>query len=446
MKCTAEAARIVRDAAEAAGAPPGLIQWIDKPTVSLSQALMQSPDVKLILATGGPAMVHAAYTSGHAALGVGSGNTPAIIDATADIQMAVSSIMLSKTFDNGMICASEQSVIIEDSIYEQARAEFVKRGAHILSQEEVKNAGQKIMVNGKLNVEIVGQPLTKLQGILGISPMPAGSRVIVGEVSEVGHHEPWSTEKLSPILAMYRASDFDAAVKLAAKLVDFAGAGHTSVLYTSPENSAHIRKFQETVNTVRMLINTPASQGAIGDVFNFHLDPSLTLGCGSWGDTSVSANVTPTHLLNYKNVVSRRENMLWFRVPPKIYFKGGALELGLRELKGKQRAFIVTDKPLFDLGVTNGITSVLDSIGVRHQVFYDVEPDPTLATVRAGLHEILLFKPDVIIAIGGGSPMDAAKARSARPEPPKLPPPVVLHLQQPLFLTALAWSPLPPLR
>lgn len=257
VKCTAEAARIVRDAAEKAGAPPGLIQWIEKPTVSLSQALMQSPDIKLILATGGPAMVHAAYTSGHAALGVGSGNTPAIIDASADIQMAVSSIMLSKTFDNGMICASEQSVVVEDSIYEQVRSEFAKRGAHILTQAEVKTAGEKIQVNGKLNVDIVGASVAKLTGILGLSNVPSGTRMFIGEVSEVGHHEPWSTEKLSPILAMYRASDFNAAVTLAAKLVDFAGAGHTSVLYTSPENTAHIRKFQETVNTVRMLINTP---------------------------------------------------------------------------------------------------------------------------------------------------------------------------------------------
>ena len=409
VKCTAEAARIVRDAAEAAGAPPGLIQWLEKPTVPLSQALMQSPDIKLILATGGPAMVHSAYSSGHAALGVGSGNTPAIIDETADLQMAVSSIILSKTFDNGVICASEQSIVVVDSVYDTVRRELIKRGCHILSKEEAVTAGKKIHIDGRLNADIVGQSIAKLTGILGLTGVPPGTRVLIAEVSEVGKQEPWSVEKLSPLLAMYRAKDFNDAVKIAAKLVDFAGAGHTSVLYTNPQNRENIRVFEESVNTCRMLINTPAAQGGIGDVYNFALDPSLTLGCGSWGDTSISANVSPANLLNYKSVAARRENMLWFRVPPKVYFKGGALNLGLREMEGKQRAFSVTDKPLFDIGVTNNITHILESIGVKHQIFYDVEPDPTLATVRAGLHEISLFKPDIIIAVGGGSPMDAAK-------------------------------------
>jgi len=354
-------------------------------------------------------MVHAAYSSGHAALGVGSGNTPAIIAGDADIQMAVSSVLLSKQFDNGMICASEQSVVVVDSVYDQVRAEFIKRGAHFLTPAETVSAGQKIAPGGRLNVDIVGQSVQKLSTVLGLNNVPKGARIIIGEVSEVGKQEPWSTEKLSQLLAMYRVPDFHAAVATAGKLVDLFGAGHTSVLYTNPDNHDQIREWQTHVKTVRMLINTPASQGAIGDVFNFHLDPSLTLGCGSWGDTSVSANVNPTMLLNIKNVVSRRENMLWFRVPPKVYFKGGALELGLKELKGKQRAFIVTDKPLYDMKVTDPVVALLDSVGVRSNIFYDVEPDPTLATVRRGLHELLNFKPDVIIALGGGSPIDAAK-------------------------------------
>ena len=408
IRSTCDAARIVRDAAEKAGAPKGLINWLEKPTLALSQALMASPDIKLILATGGPAMVHAAYSSGHPALGVGSGNTPAIIDETADIEMAVSSIIVSKTFDNGMICASEQSAVVVDSVYDAVHAEFEKRGAYFLTPEETVAAGKKIYANGRLNVDIVGQSVEKLAAMFGIT-VPQGTRVIIGEVDRVGKDEPWSTEKLSPLLAMYRRSSLETAVETAGALVDFAGAGHTSVLYTNPNNSRAIKLFESKINTCRMLINSPAAQGGIGDVYNFALDPSLTLGCGSWGDNSVSTNVTPMNLLNIKTVALRRENMLWFRVPPKIYFKGGALDLALRELKGKKRAFIVTDKPLYDLGVCNTITKTLDHVGVAHTIFYDVEPDPTLLTVRKGLAQLNLFQPDVIIAIGGGSPMDAAK-------------------------------------
>ncbi len=406
---TIEAARIVRDAAEKAGAPKGLISWLEQPSLAMSQALMQHPDVKLILATGGPAMVHAAYSSGHPALGVGSGNTPAIIDETADVEMAVSSIILSKSFDNGMICASEQSVVVVESMVDKVKAEFEKRGAYILTPEEAKAAGAKmILPGGKLNVDIVGQSIEKLAALFGIS-VPKGTRIIIGEAREIGPAEPWAYEKLSPLLGFYRAANFDDAVSKAAALVDFAGAGHTSVLYTNPQNKAAIRTFEARVNTCRMLVNSPAAQGAIGDVFNFHLDPSLTLGCGSWGDNSVSTNVTPLNLINIKTVATRRENMLWYRVPPKVYLKGGCLEPALRELKGKKRAFLVTDKPLYDLGVLDPVTKILDSIEVHHTTFFDVEPDPTLATVRKGLNIINQYQPDVIIAIGGGSPMDAAK-------------------------------------
>jgi acetaldehyde dehydrogenase / alcohol dehydrogenase len=410
VQSTLAAARVVREAAEAAGAPKGLIGWLERPTLALSQALMQHPDIKLILATGGPAMVHAAYSSGHPAVGVGSGNTPAIIDDTADVTMAVSSILASKTFDNGVICASEQSVVVMDSVYDQTRAEFEKRGAYFLTPEEVISCGKKIILaKGKLNVDIVGQSVEKLATLFGIK-VPKGTRCLIGEVTEVGPDEPWAYEKLSPILACYRRPTFDAAVETAAALVDFAGAGHTSVLYTNTQNKAHIKQFELRINTCRMLINTPAAQGGIGDLYNFALDPSLTLGCGSWGDNSVSTNVTPMSLINIKTVAARRENMLWFRVPPKVYLKGGCLEPSLRELKGThKRAFIVTDKPLYDLGVMNQVTKVLDSINVEHTIFYDVEPDPTLNTVRKGLAQLLLFKPDVIIAVGGGSPMDAAK-------------------------------------
>jgi acetaldehyde dehydrogenase/alcohol dehydrogenase len=427
-RSTAEAANVVLDAAIAAGAPEHLIGWIDEPTVELSQALMQHPDVKLILATGGPGMVKAAYSSGHPSLGVGAGNTPAVIDTTADIQTAVSSILLSKTFDNGMICASEQSVIVVDAIYDQVKQEFSDRGAYFLSPEETLKVGHILLKDGHLNPAIVGQSVGAIAQLAGIglvclehqgrhreqtersNPLPCTlPKVLIAEVEEIGSNEPFSYEKLSPVLAMYRASGFLDAVQKAKQLVEFGGQGHTSVLYINPAYVDDITYFKNSVKTSRVLINTPSSQGAIGDLYNFKLDPSLTLGCGTWGGNTVSDNVTPHHLLNIKTVSERRENMLWFRVPPKIYFKYGCLSVALRELAGKQRAFIVTDKPLFDLGLVDKLTTVLDEIGVKHDVFHDVEPDPTLSNVNKGLEQLRRYQPDVIIAIGGGSPMDAAK-------------------------------------
>jgi acetaldehyde dehydrogenase/alcohol dehydrogenase len=406
--CTIAAAKIVLEAAVKAGAPAGIIGWIDQPSVELSQALMQHPCINLILATGGPGMVKAAYSSGRPSLGVGAGNTPALIDETAHIKMAVSSIILSKTFDNGMICASEQSVIVVDSIYEEVRQEFIDRGAYLLSPEEREKVAEILLKDGHINPDIVGQSVEKLAAIAGIY-VPEDTRLLIGEVENIGLEEPFSYEKLSPILAMYRAKDFEDGVKKAEKLVLFAGRGHTAVLYTSPSNREHIKRFEDNVETARVLINTPSSQGAIGDIYNFRLDPSLTLGCGTWGGNSISENVEPTHLLNIKTVAERRENMLWFRVPPKVYFKYGSLPIAIRELAGKKRAFIVTDKPLFDLGVTAALEEVLEEIGITVNIFYDVEPDPSLETVERGLNVINTFNPDVIIAIGGGSPMDAAK-------------------------------------
>ncbi|HAZ47118.1 MAG TPA: bifunctional acetaldehyde-CoA/alcohol dehydrogenase [Cyanobacteria bacterium UBA11371] len=406
--CTIEAAKIILQAAVAAGAPENIIAWIDEPSVPLSQALMQHPDISLILATGGPGMVKAAYSSGRPSLGVGAGNTPAVIDSTAHLKLAVSSIILSKTFDNGMICASEQSVIVVDDVYEEVKREFIARGAYFVTPEEREKLGNQIIVNGHLNAEIVGQPVQKLAELAGFS-IPEDTRVLIGEVEKIGKDEPFAFEKLSPILAMYRAKDYEDAVEKAEQLVEFGGRGHTAVLYTSPANTEHIKRFEDKVQTARVLINTPSSQGAIGDLYNFRLDPSLTLGCGTWGGNSISENVEPSHLLNIKTVAERRENMLWFRIPPKVYFKSGALPVAIRELAGKRRAFIITDKPLYDLGVTNTLEQALDEIGLKYDIFYDVEPDPSLETVQRGLELINTFQPDVIIAMGGGSPMDAAK-------------------------------------
>eukprot|EP00887_Chlorella_sp_A99_P006620 scaffold3.g6620.t1 len=417
---TTEAARIVRDAAIKAGAPEDIISWVENPSMPISQALMTSPEVSMILATGGPGMVRAAYSSGHPAVGVGAGNTPAVIDDGANVQMAVSSVLLSKagvlplaTFDNGVICASEQSVVVVDKAYDAVRAEFERRGAYFLNEEEKEKVRKRIIVDGHLNAEVMGQSPQRLAEIFGIT-VPAWAKVLIGEVSRekegwrdippalnrlgkcgwvtvIGDSEPFSKEKLCPVLGMYRARDFDAAVDMADQLINLYGAGHTSVLYTNPLNREHIQQFNRTVG--------------LGDVYNFHLDPSLTLGCGSWGSTSVSANIGPFNLLNIKSGIERRENMLWFRVPP----KGGCLEVALQELKTKKRAFIVTDKPLFDLGYVDQVTRILDSINVHHQVFYHVAPDPSMACIQEGLREIQDFKPDVIIALGGGSPMDAAK-------------------------------------
>ncbi|MEB3830210.1 bifunctional acetaldehyde-CoA/alcohol dehydrogenase [Phormidium sp. CCY1219] len=418
-ECTKEAARVVLEAAVEAGAPEGIIGWIDEPSVPLSQQLMQHKDIKLILATGGPGMVKAAYSSGHPSLGVGAGNTPAVIDQTAHLKMAVSSIILSKTFDNGMICASEQSVIVVDEVYDRVRQEFLDRGAYILSPEEREKLASKVIINGRLNAEIVGQSVQKLAQLAGIE-IPESTRVLIGEVDAIGQEEPLSYEKLSPILAMYRAKDFSEAVDKADRLIEFGGRGHTAVLYTAPHNSEHIHQFEARMEAGRVLINTPSSQGAIGDLYNFRLDPSLTLGCGTWGGNSISENVGPQHLLNVKTISERRENMLWFRIPPKVYFKYGSLPIAMRELAGKQRAFIVTDKPLYELGVTSTLEEVLDEIEVKYDIFFDVEPDPSLTTVNKGLAQMNSFQPDVIIAVGGGSPMDAAKVMWLMYEHPEI--------------------------
>lgn len=407
-ECTIAAARTILDAAVAAGAPEHIIGWIDEPSVALSQALMQHPDISLILATGGPGMVKAAYSSGRPSLGVGAGNTPAVIDTTAHLKTAVSSIILSKTFDNGMICASEQSVVVVEDVYAEVRREFALRGAYFVTPQEREQLGNQIIIDGRLNAEIVGQPVKKLAELAGFS-IPEDTRLLIAEVEKVGIEEPFSYEKLAPVLAMYRAKDYEEAVEIAERLVEFGGRGHTAVLYTNPGNTDHIRRFEDKVQTARVLINTPSSQGAIGDLYNFRLDPSLTLGCGTWGGNSISENVEPRHLLNIKTVAERRENMLWFRVPPKIYFKSGSLPVAMRELAGKRRAFVVTDKPLYDLGITNSLEEVMDEIGLKYDTFYDVEPDPSLETVQRGLELMNTFQPDVIIAIGGGSPMDAAK-------------------------------------
>jgi acetaldehyde dehydrogenase/alcohol dehydrogenase len=354
-------------------------------------------------------------------LGVGAGNTPAVIDETAHLKMAVSSILLSKTFDNGMICASEQSVVVLDSVYEDVKQEFSDRGAYFLKPEEADQLRAVVLKDGHLNADIVGKSVEQIAELAGITfethnseegpfcPMPMAPKVLIAEVDHVGPDEPFSYEKLAPVLAMYRVPTFEEAVDKAEQIVEFGGLGHTAVLYTSPANTEHIQRFENTLKTSRVLVNMPASQGAIGDLYNFRLDPSLTLGCGSWGGNTVSANITPHHLLNIKSVSERRENMLWFRVPPKVYFRYGALPIALRELAGKKRAFIITDKPLFDLRVTEQITTVLDEMEITHQIFFDVEPDPSLGTIQKGLAQINLFKPDIIIAIGGGSPMDAAK-------------------------------------
>jgi acetaldehyde dehydrogenase/alcohol dehydrogenase len=407
-RCTAEAARIIHDAAVAAGAPAGLIGCIGKPTIELSQRLMQHPKINLILATGGPGMVHAAYSSGKPAIGVGAGNTPAIIDEIADVRMAVSSVLMSKTFDNGVICASEQSVIVVRALYEAVKQEFIARGAVILTPEQQQKLGAILLKKNGINPDIVGQPAAKIAGMAGFT-VPPLTKVLIAEVKKVGRDEPFSYEKLSPVLAMYAAEDFAAALDTAQALVEFGGIGHTAVLYTDPSRRERIEAFGARIKTGRVLVNMPSSQGAIGDIYNFRLEPSLTLGCGSWGGNSVSENVGVKHLLNIKTIAERRENMLWFNVPSKIYLKAGSLPLALRDLKGHRRAFVITDKPLFDLHYTDRVTNVLDELRIEHEVFFDVEPDPSLSTVQRGLAVMNLFKPDVIIAMGGGSPMDAAK-------------------------------------
>lgn len=407
---TIDAAKTILDAAVAAGAPEDIIGWIDVPSVQLSGALMHEADT--ILATGGPGMVKAAYSSGKPAIGVGPGNTPAIITDSADIKMAAASIIHSKTFDNGIICASEQSVIVMKEVYDEFKAELVKRGAYILKDNEIDSVRKTILINGSLNAKIVGQKATKIAEMSGIK-VPENSRVLVGEVTSVDSSEEFAHEKLSPVLAMYKAETFEDALAKATKLVTDGGYGHTSVIYLNEvSDKERLSVFENTMKTCRILVNTPASQGGIGDIYNFMLTPSLTLGCGSWGGNSVSENVGLKHLLNIKTVAIRRENMLWFRVPEKLFFKRGCLRTALTELKdeyNKKRAFIVTDKFLYESGFTNKITDRLTELGIVSEVYSKVAPDPTLACAREGAKLMEDFRPDVIIAIGGGSPMDAAK-------------------------------------
>lgn len=407
---TIEAAKIVLEAAVKAGAPEGIIAWIDVPSLELTNTLMSSADT--ILATGGPGMVKSAYSSGKPALGVGAGNTPAIIDDSADIILAVNSIIHSKTFDNGMICASEQSVIALDSIYDQVKSEFERRGCYFLNAEETEKVRKTIIINGSLNAKIVGQKAHTIAALAGID-VPETAKILIGEVESVEITEEFAHEKLSPVLAMYRAKNFDDAVSKAAKLIDDGGLGHTSSLYvnTITENDK-IEKFYSSMKTCRVLINTPSSQGGIGDLYNFKLTPSLTLGCGSWGGNSVSENVGIKHLINIKIVAERRENMLWFRAPEKVYIKRGCLPVALEELKqvmDKKKVFIVTDTFLFENGYTKCVTDKLDEMGIQHATFSNVAPDPTLACAIEGTKAMNEFKPDTIIAIGGGSAMDAAK-------------------------------------
>ena len=409
-KSTIEAARIVLEAAVEAGAPEGIIAWIDVPSLDLTNTVMKEADC--ILATGGPGMVKAAYSSGKPALGVGAGNTPAVIDSSADILLAVSSIIHSKTFDNGMICASEQSVIVDKSIYDAVKKEFKARGCYFLGKDEIDKVRNTIIINGAVNAKIVGQPAYKIAKLSGVE-VPEDTKIIIGEVTSVDIDEEFAHEKLSPVLAMYKAKDFDDAMDKADRLVQDGGYGHTSSLYVDAViGEDKINKFAQRMKTCRILVNTPSSHGGIGDLYNFNLAPSLTLGCGSWGGNSVSDNVGIKHLMNVKTVAERRENMLWFRAPEKVYFKKGCLPVALRELKevmGKKRAFIVTDNFLYKNGFIKPITEQLNKMGIAYETFFNVEPDPTLACAIEGTKEMRAFEPDVIIAMGGGSAMDAAK-------------------------------------
>lgn len=408
-KSTIAAAKIMLEAAVSAGAPENIIGWIDEPTVELSNHLMRHPGISLILATGGPGMVRAAYSSGKPAIGVGAGNTPAVIDEDAHIKMAANSILMSKTFDNGVICASEQSVIAHEKVYDLVKNELIERGAYFLNDSERELVGKVLVVKGALNANIVGQPAAKIAELAGLS-VPADTKILVGEVNDISLNEPFAYEKLSPTLAMYKAADFKEAVDKAVRLVELGGIGHTAALYTDArKNREKVEYFGTRMKTGRVIVNMPASQGAIGDIYNFKLSASLTLGCGSWGGNSVSENVGVKHLMNIKTIAERRENMLWFRVPPKIYFKYGALPIALRELENKKKAFIVTDRPLYELGYAEKVVGILDEIGLETQVFCQVDPDPTIANARNGVAQMKDFNPDVIIALGGGSPMDAAK-------------------------------------
>ncbi len=407
---TIEAARIVLEAALAAGAPAGIIDWIDEPSLELTNAVMKEADI--ILATGGPGMVKAAYSSGKPALGVGPGNTPAVIDETADIRTAVNSIIHSKIFDNGMICASEQAVITVPSVYDEVKAEFAARGCYFLHDDEIDRVRKTLLINGALNAAIVGQTAHTIAALAGIT-VPETTKILIGEVDSVELSEEFAHEKLSPVLAMYKAADFDDALAKAERLVADGGYGHTASLYIHPHTAAErLAQFQARMKTCRILINTPAAQGGIGDIYNFRLAPSLTLGCGSWGGNAVSENVGVRHLLNYKTVAHRRENMLWFRTPPKIYMKKGCLPVALDELRtvlDKKRVFIVTDNFLFKNGYLDTVIRKLSELDIAYTVYFDVEPDPTLTATREGAKAMHAFAPDCILAVGGGSAMDAAK-------------------------------------
>lgn len=406
---TIAAAKVVLDAAVKAGAPEGIIGWIDVPSLELTNEVMRSADI--ILATGGPGMVKAAYSSGKPALGVGAGNTPVIIDDTADIKMAVSSIIHSKTFDNGMICASEQSVTVLEPVYDAVKKEFAARGCYFLKEDELNKVRKTIIINGALNAKIVGQKAHTIAKLAGVE-VPESAKILIGEVESVNIEEEFAHEKLSPVLAMYKAKTFDEAIEKAEQLVADGGYGHTSSLYINVNEKEKMEKHAAAMKTCRILVNTPSSHGGIGDIYNFKLQPSLTLGCGSWGGNSVSENVGVKHLLNIKTVAERRENMLWFRNPEKVYFKKGCMPVALSELKevyNKKRAFIVTDSFLYMNGYTKPITDKLDEMGIVYTVFSDVQPDPTLANAQAGAAAMKAFQPDTIIALGGGSAMDAAK-------------------------------------
>ncbi|MBE6597439.1 MAG: iron-containing alcohol dehydrogenase, partial [Ruminococcaceae bacterium] len=407
---TIAAAKLVLEAAVEAGAPEGIIGWIDIPSLEMTNTIMKEADI--ILATGGPGMVKAAYSSGKPALGVGAGNTPAIIDDTADILLAVSSIIHSKTFDNGMICASEQSCIVLDKIYSKVKKEFAARGCYFLKADEIEKVRKTIIINGALNAKIVGQPAHKIAALAGVD-VPVKTKILIGEVESVELSEEFAHEKLSPVLAMYRVKSFDEAIEKAERLVEDGGYGHTSSVYLNPVTETEkLAKFEARMKTCRVLVNTPSAHGGIGDLYNFKLAPSLTLGCGSWGGNSVSENVGVKHLINIKTVAERRENMLWFRAPEKVYIKRGCLPVALDELKnvmGKKKAFIVTDSFLYKNGYTKPITDKLDEMGIVHTTFSNVAPDPSLASAMEGAAQMKGFEPDVIIALGGGSAMDAAK-------------------------------------
>ncbi|GAA4872565.1 bifunctional acetaldehyde-CoA/alcohol dehydrogenase [Ferrimonas pelagia] len=406
---TNDAAKLVLDAAIEAGAPKDIIGWIDQPSVELSNALMKHDDINLILATGGPGMVKAAYSSGKPAIGVGAGNVPVVIDETADIKRAVASVLMSKTFDNGVVCASEQAVIVMDEVYDAVKARFAQSGCHILTKAEADKVRKVILIDGNLNAKIVGQPATVIADMAGVK-VAADTKVLIGEGVEIKIEEEFAHEKLSPTLGMFRASSFENAVDMAVKMVEMGGIGHTSGLYTNQDTqSERIKYFGDKLKTARILVNIPTTHGGIGDLYNFNVAPSLTLGCGSWGGNSISENVGPKHLINKKTVAKRAENMLWHKLPKSIYFRRGSLPIALGDLEGKKRAFIVTDRFLFNNGYVDNLIAILKSQGMEVVTFYDVEADPTLSVVEKGAEAMKSFQPDTIIALGGGSPMDAAK-------------------------------------